>query len=111
MLNLDSPWLWVCLFGGALVLGTGFNFFARWCLYRPAVPLDKLNQLRVGMKMDEVRSLLGAPRCEVGGPDSPEWRYGHRLKFHALVVRFNKDGRITQFRHASREQNPATEQV
>lgn len=111
MLNLDSTWLWVCLFGGALLVGTGFSLFARWCLYRPAVPLDKLNRLRVGMKMDDVRSLMGNPRREVGGPDAPEWRYGHRLKSYALVVRFNKEGRVIQFRHASREQNPAIEQV
>ena len=101
-MNLDSHLLWMALFGGVLALSTVFCVFARWCLHSPAVPLNKLNLLRVGMKPEEVRQLLGEPwRVIKRGPE-PEWRFGHRLKRHLLVVKFNSDGKVKQFQHGRR---------
>ena len=88
------------LFGGVLALAASFTVFSRWNLHSPAVPLPKLNQLRVGMTMRDVRELLGEPRRETVHDELPEWHFGHGLKCHVLVVRFDEDGLVRHFRHA-----------
>ena len=87
------------MFGGVLAISAVVTSFGRWCLHGPAVPLEKLNRLRVGMSMREVKELLGDPRREAVHSNLPEWRFGHRMKSHILIVRFDEDGNVTHFRH------------
>jgi hypothetical protein len=88
----------------AVVLGIygAFMAFARWCFRSPAVPEAELNQLRVGMTQAEVTHLLGHPQRETRFHERPEWHYGHRLKRHRLLLRFDEDGLLTQFQHVAK---------
>lgn len=83
------------------VYGT-FMAFSRWCLNSPAVPEEKLRQLRVGMSQEEVVRLLGKPDQENRRRDRAEWRYGHRLKHHRLCLHFDKQARLSHFKHLAR---------
>lgn len=78
----------------------GFGMFARWCAYSPAVPREQLNKLRVGMKADEVKLLLGSPRLVRQLPDDlKEWVYGPAMKRHVLMLQFHGDGTLQSFAH------------
>lgn len=98
-MNLDSKEFWIVLFAGVFSIYAGFTVFSRWCLNSPAVPIAKLNQLRVGMTMDEVRQLLGEPRRITTRDGRPEWQFGRPLKRHILVLRFDDQQRVRHFRH------------
>lgn len=100
-MNLDSKITWLVLFAGVFFLSAVVSVFARWCLFSAAVPYNRLNRLRVGMTMREVRELLGEPRREGVHQELPEWLYGHRLKRHVLLVHFDEDGMVRQFQHAA----------
>ncbi len=96
-MNLESKELWIITFAVILLIQAAFLVFTRWCLHSPAVPEEKLNQLRLGMTREEVDRLLGKPFREVLVRDRPEWHYGHRLKSHQLRLQFGTDGRLRQF--------------
>ncbi|MBI5384480.1 MAG: hypothetical protein HZA90_07300 [Verrucomicrobia bacterium] len=99
MVNFESTALWVWVFGILFVLGAGFTIFSRWCYNSPAAPVEKVNKLRLGMHMADVRRLLGDPVRERAYEDLPEWQFGHRLKNFVLIVRFNEDGHVREFYH------------
>jgi outer membrane protein assembly factor BamE (lipoprotein component of BamABCDE complex) len=100
--NLESRQFWLLAFSGVLSVYGAFMAFSRWCLNSPAVPEEKLSQLRVGMSQEEVTRLLGRPTRESRRRDRPEWRYGHRLKHHLLCLHFDKQGRLKNFEHLAR---------
>ena len=100
-MNPDSHLFWVVMFGGVLLVSVAVTAFGRWCMHGPAVPYAKLNRLKVGMTMQQVRELLGEPRREAVHAELPEWRFSHRLKCHRLIIRFNEDGIVRQFQHVN----------
>lgn len=100
-MNLESQTFWVVTFAGVLFIYGAFMAFSRWCTNSPAVPEKKLGDLRVGLSKAEVLKLLGKPRRECARSDGDEWRYGHRLKHHVLVVQFTEAGRVARFQHVS----------
>ena len=87
------------MFGAVLALSLLVTAFGRWCLHGPAVPFAKLNRLKVGMTMAQVRELLGEPRREGVHTELPEWRFVSRIKSYVLIVRFDEDGNVRQFQH------------
>ena len=77
----------------------GFGIFSRWCAFSPAVPRRKLDELQVGMSMDEIRTMLGEPRDATHQSDgASQWVYGSRVKRHLLIIEFNK-ARVSAFAH------------
>jgi outer membrane protein assembly factor BamE (lipoprotein component of BamABCDE complex) len=96
---IESKLFWVLLFCGVFLVYALFLVFSRWCLNSPAVPDEKLKLLHVGMNRQDVERLLGRPRRLITHKRDPEWRYGHRLKRHVLIVRFGHDGTVHQFVH------------
>ena len=100
-MNPDSNLFWIVMFGGVLLVSLAVTAFGRWCMHGPAVPYERLNRLRVGMTMQQVRELLGEPHREAVHTNLPEWRYSHRLKSHLLIIRFDEDGNVRQFRHVN----------
>ena len=98
-MNLESNLFWVITFGAVLVLSLVVTAFGRWCLHGSAVPFDKLNRLKVGMTMAQVREIFGEPWREGVKSEQREWRFGHRLKSYILIIRFNNDGKVSQFQH------------
>ena len=98
-MNLESKEFWIVGFAIVLSIYAAFMAFSRWCLHSPAVPEQKLKSLRLGMTEEEVRTLLGNPRCETICQARPEWHYGHRLKHHSLRVRFDESKRLKLFEH------------
>lgn len=98
--------VWLVVAGVTLLLLMGFGMFARWCSFSTAVRIDRLEQLRVGQSMDEVRTLLGPPRQIKNGQEHKEdesgprqWIYGARMKRHVLLVEFNTHGQLQSFAH------------
>lgn len=92
--------MWLLALAITIALIGGFSIFARWCISSPAVPQRKLDQLRVGMKQEEIHSLLGKPKETRPGENQHEfWLYGSRFKRHLLVVELNQHGILTEFVH------------
>jgi hypothetical protein len=77
-----------------LFLPVAFMGLAYWTMQMPAVPARKLDQMRVGMTMDEVRGLLGNPSRDRG----QIWQYT-RMTWAILVVQFGPDARVVHFDH------------
>jgi outer membrane protein assembly factor BamE (lipoprotein component of BamABCDE complex) len=78
----------------------GFGIFARWCSFSPAVPQKKIDQLRVGMKPDEIVSLLGPPRETKKSAEGHRlWVYGARVKRHVLLIEFDTHDALESFAH------------
>ena len=101
MSSLESIEIWLVALVITVTVLAGFGIFARWCAYSPAVPLDRLNSLRVGMKSEEVKLLLGPPRLIRQLPDNlKEWVYGAVMKRHVLMIQFHADGTVQSFAHA-----------
>lgn len=101
-MNPDTTRFLVIAFAVVLGIYGAFLVFARWCFKSPAVPEDRLDQLRVGMTQAEVTRLLGPPRRETRFHHRAEWHYGHRLKRHRLLLRFNEHGRLRLFEHVAK---------
>jgi outer membrane protein assembly factor BamE (lipoprotein component of BamABCDE complex) len=98
----DSTLFWVIAASACGILMVGFTLFARMCSFSPAVKYQKLDQLRVGMNMNEVVALLGEPRERKPGEERVQtWYYGARWKRHMLVLEFAPDGRLQSFAHGA----------
>ncbi len=100
-MNLESIEFWLLAFGAVLAIYGVFMAFSRWCLNSPAVPAEKLSRLRLGLLEREVVELLGKPFREGTWRNLPEWHYGHRLKRHLLILRFDAGGRLRHFQQVS----------
>lgn len=101
MNSLESinPWIAVAVFTTLLL--AGFGIFARWCAFSPAVPVERLNQLAVGMTTENVRLLLGPPRLIRHIPnDMREWVYGASMKRHVLMLQFGTGKKLQSFAHS-----------
>ena len=97
---LNSIEVWLIALVATVAILAGFGFFSRWCSFSPAAPRRKLEQLRVGMSMTDVREILGSPRDAVRVGDGPlQWVYGSRLKRHMLIIEFNSNEMVTSFAH------------
>jgi outer membrane protein assembly factor BamE (lipoprotein component of BamABCDE complex) len=98
--TLHSREVWIAALGLTFLLLAGFGVFARWCSFSPAVRGDRLGQLRVGMTMDEVRALLGAPRrTKTGESGLRQWIYGAPMKRHVLLIEFSSRDQLQSFGH------------
>lgn len=98
----DSHVVWIVVASACAVIVVGFTLFARMCSFSPAIKYGKLEQLRVGMSMDEVIALLGEPRERKPGEQRVQtWIYGARWKRHMLVLEFAPDGRLQSFAHGA----------
>jgi hypothetical protein len=103
-----SPDIWMLALAITVVVLTGFGIFSRWCAFSPAVPREKLDQLRVGMTQDEVTALLGEPReRRMEGPVQ-EWSYGLSMKRHVLLLHFGKSGKLLSFVHSAPDESAPT---
>ena len=72
-----------------------------WSCNSPAVPLEKLNQLQVGMTKAQVQDVLGTPDEETSSPDFPGshcW-YKKPYKWYALRIDFTEDGKVIRYIH------------
>lgn len=98
-MNAESKEFWLLVFGGVFVLYAGAVLFSRWAFHSPAVPPEKLAQLRVGLTQPDVIALLGPPWRQKTFEAEPQWWYGHRLKRHVLIIWFDRHGRVRQFIH------------
>ena len=98
--TIHSIEVWLVALAITVFLLAGFGIFARWCSVSPAVPLDKLESLRVGMTTDEVRAMLGAPRqMKVSDAGAKTWVYGSAMKRHILLIEFSQGGKLDSFAH------------
>ena len=98
MLHLDQVWLIAP--GATAIILAGFGIFARWCSFSPAVPRRKLEQLRVGMTMEEVKTLLGSARDQKHSTHgTSQWIYGARMKRHVLLIEFSDKLILQSFAH------------
>lgn len=85
-----------------MVLGAiAFLGFAAWSCNSPAVPLDDLNRIQVGMTKAQVQEILGEPKEEIASPDTPgsQWWYKNRFKWYALRIDFTEDGAVIRYIH------------
>jgi outer membrane protein assembly factor BamE (lipoprotein component of BamABCDE complex) len=108
---LHSIEAWLIALAITVAILAGFGIFSRWCAFSPAVSRRKLDQLRVGMSMDEVRTMLGEPRdATYQGDGSSQWVYGARVKRHMLIIEFSSKASITGFAHGipDRRRAPAS---
>jgi outer membrane protein assembly factor BamE (lipoprotein component of BamABCDE complex) len=97
---LHSVEVWMAAMAATIAILTGFGIFARWCAFSPAVSHWKLEQLRVGMTMDEVKSLLGAARDQSHQNNGvTQWVYGARMKRHILIIEFSDKLVLQSFAH------------
>lgn len=85
----------LAVFTGVLL----FLTFAYWSVESPAVPMEQLAQIKIGMTMAETEKLLGRPWRKNENVNSVSWIYGHPLKWYSLKIDFNADGRISTFLH------------
>jgi outer membrane protein assembly factor BamE (lipoprotein component of BamABCDE complex) len=99
-INIHSIEVWLAALAITVTLLAGFGMFARWCSVSPAVPVKKLELLRVGMTTDEVRAVLGAPRqMRMSDAGARTWVYGSAMKRHLLLIEFNEGGNLASFAH------------
>lgn len=99
-INIHSIEVWLVALAITVALLTGFGMFARWCAVSPAVPVKKLESLRVGMTAEEVKAMLGAPRqMKTSDAGARTWVYGTAMKRHLLLIEFNDSGTLTSFAH------------
>ena len=99
-MNPYSIEFWMVALAITVTLLAGFGVFSRWCAFSPAVKKARLDVLRVGMTMDEVTALLGAPRdCKRADNGVQFHVYGSRLKRHVLLLEFDRNGRLEKFAH------------
>ena len=97
---LHSNEVWLVALVATIAILAGFGIFARWCSFSPAVPRRKLEQLRVGMTMDEVKNLLGPARDQSHLPaGASQWVYGARMKRHILIIEFSDKLVLQSFAH------------
>ena len=97
---LHSVELWLIALVITVSILAGFGMFSRWCMFSPAVSRRKLDQLHVGMSMDEVARLLGRARDESHQNNGViQWTYGRRMKRHVLMVEFKADSTVSSFAH------------
>jgi len=100
MTGLHSIEVWLVALAITVTVLAGFGMFARWCALSAAVPADKLEKLRVGMRTDQVVALLGPPRETKTSADGHRlWFYGSRVKRHILLVEFNSHDTLESFAH------------
>jgi hypothetical protein len=98
--NIHSIEVWLVALAITVALLTGFGIFARWCSMSPAIPLKKLELLRVGMTADEVRAMLGDPRqMKTSDAGARTWVYGSMMKRHLLLIEFNEHHKLESFAH------------
>ena len=99
-INIHSIEVWLVALAITVALLTGFGMFARWCSVSPAVPIKKLESLRVGMTADEIRAMLGAPRqMKTSDAGARTWVYGSPMKRHLLLIEFTEGGMLISFAH------------
>lgn len=99
-MNPYSIEFWMLALVITVALLAGFGIFSRWCSFSPAVKHAQLEKLCVGMTMDEVTALLGAPRDSRRADGGAQcWVFGSRFKRHVLLVEFNRHGRVEKFAH------------
>jgi outer membrane protein assembly factor BamE (lipoprotein component of BamABCDE complex) len=97
---LHSVELWLIALVITVSILAGFGMFSRWCIFSPAVSRRKLDQLHVGMSMDEVARLLGRARDESRQSNGViQWTYGPRVKRHVLTIEFNANSTVGAFAH------------
>ena len=100
MSEFSSIELWLVALAITIIVLGGFGAFARWCSFSSAVPRKKLEQLHVGMTVEEVVALLGEPREKKQSDNaSQQWLYGARMKRHILILEFASSGRLQTFAH------------
>jgi hypothetical protein len=98
--NIHSIEVWLVALAITVALLTGFGIFARWCSMSPAVPLKKLELLRVGMTVDQVQAVLGAPRqMKRNDAGARTWVYGSIMKRHLLLIEFSEHQKVESFAH------------
>ena len=80
---------------------TAFISLFAWSCNSPAVPLEKLNQLQVGMTKTQVQAVLGNPDEETSTSDFPgsHWWYKKPYKWYALRIDFTEDGKVIRYIH------------
>ena len=76
-----------------------FMIFAYWSVESPAVPIEQLNQIKIGMTMAETERLLGHPYQKNENMQTTSWIYGNPLKWYSLAIDFDATGKITSFTH------------
>jgi hypothetical protein len=76
-----------------------FLIFAYWSVESPAVPIEQLNQIKIGMTMAETERLLGHPYQRKENTQTTSWIYGHPLKWYSLTIDFDAAGKITSCTH------------
>lgn len=97
---IHSVEVWLVALIATIVLIGGFGVFTRWAAYSPAVRRARLDELRVGMTVDEVSALLGHPRKKrLTSDGARQWVYGSVMKRHILLVEFTPCGRVEKFAH------------
>ena len=98
--------VWLLALAVTIVVLGGFGAFARWCSFSSAVPQEKIDQLRVGMKADEIVAVLGQPReIRKSTEGHRQWLYGARVKRHVLLIEFDKHDALESFAHGVPERH------
>lgn len=71
-----------------------------WSVSSPAVPEQKMKQLQIGMRTQQVKKLLGDPMTvKMKSDGTSTWLYGSPLKWYSLSVSFSPDGKVVDFVH------------
>lgn len=83
------------------LLPVAFLSFAAWACNSPAVPLDDLNRIQIGMTKTQVEEILGKPDEETSSINTPgsDWWYKNPLKWYALRIDFTEDGKVIRYIH------------
>ena len=85
----------------ALLIVIALVSFAAWSCNSPAVPLDDLNRIQVGMTKTQVQDILGKPDEETSSLNVPgsHWWYKNPLKWYALRIDFTADDKLIRYIH------------
>ena len=75
---------------GPLCLVIALAIFCLWSVESPAVPQQKLLQLREGMTVAEVERVMGKPMKVYGS----QWVYGSRWKWNHLKINFDAEFKV-----------------
>lgn len=75
--------------------------FAAWSCNSPAVSLDNLNRIQVGMAKADVQAILGKPDKDTKALNTPgsHWWYKNPLKWYALRIDFTADDKVIRYIH------------
>jgi outer membrane protein assembly factor BamE (lipoprotein component of BamABCDE complex) len=70
-----------------------------WCMFAPAIPYSKMEQMRVGMAANDVTDLLGTPESRFSqGAGAEEWVYS-RHTWAMYKVWIGPDRTVLNFEH------------